>query len=129
MLKQKIVKMIFCDENGQMIKDRNVDLNTVGRIMSENGLSITPQINENMCSVLEAFGAIGYTERTSMVQEKLDDKKGMVKKEQEPKLVEITEKLVSYEDFIMALNTIGKFDVELGRLGYLKSVRLEQEIK
>jgi hypothetical protein len=82
-----------------------------------------------MCSVLEAFGAIGYTERTSMVQEKLDDKKGMVKKEQEPKLVEITEKLVSYEDFIMALNTIGKFDVELGRLGYLKSVRLEQEIK
>ena len=43
--KQKIVKMIFCDENGQMIKDRNIDLNTLGRIMSENGLNINPQIN------------------------------------------------------------------------------------
>ena len=66
--KQKIVKMIFCDENGQMIKDRNIDLNALGRIMSENGLNITSQVNENMCSVLEAFGAITYTERTSMVQ-------------------------------------------------------------
>ena len=63
-----------------MIKDRNSDLNTVGRIMSENGMNIPPQVNENMCSVLEAFGAISYSERTSMVQEKLDDKKGVIKK-------------------------------------------------
>lgn len=97
--------------------------------MSENGLSITPQVNENMCSVLEAFGAISYTERVSMMQEKLDDKKNMIKKEQEPKLVEVTEKLVSYDDFMIAIDMIGKFDVELGRLGYLKSVKLEQEIK
>ncbi len=73
-----------------MIKDRNVDLNNLGRVMSDNGLNITPQINENMCSVLEAFGAIKYTERTSMVQEKLDDKKNAIKKDQEPKLIEIT---------------------------------------
>jgi hypothetical protein len=73
-----------------MIKDRNVDLNNLGRVMSDNGLNITPQINENMCSVLEAFGAIEYTERTSMVQEKLDDKKNAIKKDQEPKLIEIT---------------------------------------
>jgi hypothetical protein len=30
---------------------------------------------------------------------------------------------------MLALNTIGLFDVELGRLGYLKSVKLEQEIR
>ena len=43
--------------------------------------------------------------------------------------MEIIEKLVSYEDFMMAINSIGRFDVELGRLGYLKSVKLEQEIR
>lgn len=35
-----------------MIKEKNIDLNVLGKIMSENGLNITPQINENMCSVL-----------------------------------------------------------------------------
>lgn len=60
--------MIFCDQNGQMIKEKNIDLNVLGKIMSENGLNITQQINENMCSILEAFGGINYLERTSMVQ-------------------------------------------------------------
>ena len=43
-----------------------------------------------MCSVLEAFGVITYTERVSIVQEKLDDKKNAIKKDQEPKMIEIT---------------------------------------
>lgn len=64
-----------------------------------------------------------------MVQEKLDDKKNIIKKDQEPKLVEITEKLASYDDFIKAITMIGKFDVELGRLGYLKSIKLDSEIR
>lgn len=51
-----------------MIKDKNIDLNTLGKIMSESGLNITPQINENMSSVLEAFGGINFLERNSMVQ-------------------------------------------------------------
>lgn len=44
--------MIFCDEKGQMVKDKNIDLNTLGKVMSENGLNITSQINENMSSLL-----------------------------------------------------------------------------
>ena len=63
------------------------------------------------------------TDRMPMVQmvhEKLDDQKGMVKKEYDSKLLEIMEMVVSYNEFMMALNTIGKFDVELGRLGPLK---------
>jgi len=35
-----------------MIKDKNIDLNTLGKIMSENGLNITAQVNENMSSIL-----------------------------------------------------------------------------
>lgn len=65
-----------------MIKEKNIDLNVLGKIMSENGLNITPQINENMCSVLEAFGGISFLERVSQVQEKLDEKKNVIKKDQ-----------------------------------------------
>lgn len=74
--------MIFCDEKGQMIKEKNIDLNTLGKIMSENGLNITSQINENMSSILQAFGGINYYERTSQVQQKLDEKKNLIKKDQ-----------------------------------------------
>lgn len=35
-----------------MVKDKNIDLNTLGKVMSENGLNITSQINENMSSLL-----------------------------------------------------------------------------
>ena len=37
--------MLFCDQNGQMIKDKNIDLNNLGKIMSEKGLNITAQVN------------------------------------------------------------------------------------
>jgi hypothetical protein len=67
-IKQKIVKMLFCDENGQMIKDKNIDLNALGKIMSEKGLNITQQMNENMCSVLQGFGGIDFLERVREVQ-------------------------------------------------------------
>lgn len=30
----KRVVMLFCDENGQMINDRVVDMNTLGKIMN-----------------------------------------------------------------------------------------------
>ena len=52
-----------------------------------------------------------------------------MKKEAEPKLIEIVEKLVSYEDFATALEKITQFDIQLGRLGYLKSLKLDNEIK
>jgi hypothetical protein len=43
--KQKIVRMLFCDDNGQMIKDRNIDLNNLGKLMNDEGINIAAQIN------------------------------------------------------------------------------------
>lgn len=64
-----------------------------------------------MSNFLEAFGGITYLERTTQVQEKVDDKKNIIKKDQEPKFIEITERLVSYDDFMGAISKISKFDV------------------
>ena len=44
-------------------------------------------------------------------------------------MIEITERLVSYDDFVASISKIAKFDVELGRLGYLKSAKLDVEIR
>ena len=34
-----------------MIKDRNVDLNNLGKLMNDEGINVATQINENMSSV------------------------------------------------------------------------------
>jgi len=59
----------------------------------------------------------------------LDEKKNLAKKDQEPKMIEITERLVSFDDFSNSINNISKFDIELGRMGYIKSQKLDFEIK
>lgn len=43
-LKEKVVRMIFCDDNGQMIKEKNIDLNRIGKLMNDKGIALTPQI-------------------------------------------------------------------------------------
>lgn len=58
--KMKKVIMLFCDENGQMINGRVVDMNTLGKIMNENGISVNLQVSQNLSSLLEAFGGIGF---------------------------------------------------------------------
>lgn len=40
-----------------------------------------------MSSVLQAFGGINYFERTIQVQQKLDEKKNLTKKDQEQKMI------------------------------------------
>ena len=60
--------MLFCDDDGQMINEKSVDLNSLGKKMIEKGLIISPQITENMCSILEAFGSIKYEEKTVKIQ-------------------------------------------------------------
>ena len=40
-------------------------------------------------------------------------------------MIDVIEKLISYNDFISAVKNISKFDVQLGRLGYLKSIKLD----
>lgn len=44
--------MLFCDENGQMIDEKTVDMNFLGKIMNENGIVVSPQISNNMSSLL-----------------------------------------------------------------------------
>jgi hypothetical protein len=53
-LSEKIKKviMLFCDQNGQMAHDRVVDMNSLGKIMNENGISVTLQVSQNLSSLL-----------------------------------------------------------------------------
>ena len=96
--------MIFCDKDGEMIQDKSVDLNALGRRMTDEGLSISPQVNDNMCSILEAFGDIVYEERVVKMQEKVEEKKNMaIKKEADPKFIDVTQRLVSFKDFDTAI--------------------------
>ena len=99
--------MIFCDKDGEMIQDKSVDLNALGRRMTDEGLSISPQVNDNMCSILEAFGDIVYEERVVKMQEKVEEKKNMaIKKEVDPKFIDVTQRLVSFKDFDTAIRRI-----------------------
>ena len=59
--------MLFCDESGQMKKERNIDLNSLGKIMNEQGILVSPQISQNMSSIFETFGGIQYDERVIQV--------------------------------------------------------------
>ena len=78
--------------------------------------------------MLEAFGDIVPMERE--VEELVEDeKKNIHKKEKEPKYMTVTQKLVSYADFDRAISQLGMFDIQLGKLGYVKSPKLENEIK
>ncbi len=56
----KKVLMLFCDEKGQMIAERVVDMNSLGKVMNSCGIAVSPQVSQNMSSLLETFGGIGY---------------------------------------------------------------------
>ena len=60
--------MFFCDEKGQMINDRVVDMNSLGKIMNDNGITVSPPISQNLSSLMEAFGGIAYDERVVQIQ-------------------------------------------------------------
>jgi hypothetical protein len=64
----KKVIMFFCDEKGQMINDRVVDMNSLGKIMNDNGITVSPPISQNLSSLMEAFGGIAYDERVVQIQ-------------------------------------------------------------
>ncbi len=44
--------MLFCDENGQMVNDRVVDMNTLGKVMNDNGIAVSAQVSQNLSSLL-----------------------------------------------------------------------------
>lgn len=60
--------MFFCDEKGQMINERVVDMNSLGKIMNDNGITVSPPISQNLSSLMEAFGGIAYDERVVQMQ-------------------------------------------------------------
>jgi len=68
--KSKQTVMLFCDQNGQMIEDKSIDLNTLGKKMNENGITVASSVADNMSNILEAFGGIKYEERVVRMQEK-----------------------------------------------------------
>ncbi len=37
--------MLFCDEDGQMIKGKNIDLNTLGKKMMGKNINVSQQVN------------------------------------------------------------------------------------
>ncbi len=119
--------MLFCDKMGQMVHQRTVDLNTLGKNMNDNQIPVAQAVCDNMSSLLEAFGGITYTDKTVTVLEKQEEKKHVPKKEVEPKYIEVQQKLVNYSDFEKAIRRIAEFDVELYRLGKIKNPKLENE--
>ena len=124
--KTKKTIMLFCDKDGEMINEKSVDLNTLGKKMNENGISVSQPISENMSNILEAFGGIRYEKRVVKIQEKIEQKKALaIKKEIEPKFIDVTQLLVSHQDFAEAVNKIAYFDAHLARMGYLKSQKLD----
>lgn len=59
------------------------------------------------------------------MQERLEEKKNLaIKKETDPKFIDVTQRLVSFKDFDQAIKRVEEFDVGLARLGYVKSQRL-----
>ena len=36
--------MLFCDQDGQMIDEKSVDLNTLGKKMNENGIAVSQNV-------------------------------------------------------------------------------------
>ena len=117
--------MLFCDADGQMIEEKSVDLNVLGKKMNEHGITVSQQVADNMSNLLEAFGGIKYEEKVVKMQEKIQEKKNAaIKKEVDPKYIDVTQRLVSYKDFAEALKKIAHFDANLARLGYLKSQKL-----
>lgn len=64
------------------------------------------------------------------MQEKVEEKKNIaIKKDVDPKFVDVTQRLVSFKDFEAAIKRVELFDINLARLGYVKSQRLDAEIK
>ena len=55
-----------------MIDEKSVDLNSLGKKMNENGITVASYVSENMSNILEAFGGIKYEEKVVKIQEKIE---------------------------------------------------------
>lgn len=71
----KQVIMLFCNENGEIINERSVDLNEFGTILKTNikDIELTEAVSENMANFLKCFGDVKYDEEVIMVAPKEDE--------------------------------------------------------
>ena len=44
--------MLFCDQDGQMVEDKSVDLNSLGKKMNESGITVASNVGDNMSNIL-----------------------------------------------------------------------------
>lgn len=55
--------MEFCNEDGEMIPTRHVDLIAFGEVLKAKGLDIQGNVIENIANIFECFGEIECDER------------------------------------------------------------------
>ena len=60
--------MLFCDADGQMVEEKSVDLNALGKKMNQHGINVSQQVSDNMSNILQAFGGIKYEEKVVKMQ-------------------------------------------------------------
>jgi hypothetical protein len=49
----KKVITFFCEQQtGEMINDRIVDMNTLGKKLNDNGIVVSPQVSQNLSSLM-----------------------------------------------------------------------------
>ena len=113
--------MLFCNENGEIINERSVDLNEFGTILKTNikDIELTEAVSENMANFLKCFGDVQYDEEVTMVAPKEDEaskqhgksplKKGAATEEVQKPVPKILKKSNNF-DFLAAINKYKKYD-------------------
>ena len=134
----KKVVMLFCDEDGEMIPSRHVDLITLGDTLRAQNLDIPPNISDNLANLLECFGEIDCDERIIQVikeekESKTKGKEAPLKKvgdqNEQPKPIDVLQKMTSYNEFRDAVDKIRQYDRMMCRLGLVRSNALKNEIE
>ncbi|EAR95092.1 hypothetical protein TTHERM_00641200 (macronuclear) [Tetrahymena thermophila SB210] len=134
----KVIKMMFCNENGEMKEERHVDLNDLGNELNKQKMDIAPEVCENLASFLECFGEIKYEEEIIMVNPPKEDtnqnakiaqtKKMFASEQTESKPIPKLLKKTSFQEFFDAVYKMKEFDIMMNRLDITKSTTLKAEV-
>lgn len=79
---RKKVIILFCDQDGELIPSRHVDLIQLGDTLKQQGLDIAIPVCENFANLLECFGEIDCDER--IIQVVKEEKEIKVKGKEAP---------------------------------------------
>ena len=63
----KKVIILFCNQDGEMIPSRHVDLISFGEVLKGQGLDVPPNVSDNLANIFECFGEIQCDERVIQV--------------------------------------------------------------